>query len=97
MDIIKLLQFFFTQWNGNRKTAKGLKQSIAKGVRQGDTISPKLFTACLESIFRINWERMGLYINGQYLNHLRFADDIILMSETAEELQDMLNDLNRES
>nr|XP_027238077.1 uncharacterized protein LOC113829174 [Penaeus vannamei] len=53
---------------------------------------------CLESIFRkINWERKGLDTNGQYLNNLRFADGIILMSETAEELQDMLKDLNRES
>ena len=30
---------------------------IKKGVRQGDTISSKLFTATLESIFRrLNWE-----------------------------------------
>nr|XP_027234156.1 uncharacterized protein LOC113825513 [Penaeus vannamei] len=53
--------------------------------------------SCLESIFRkINLKTKELN-NGEYLNHLRFADDIILMSKTAEELQDMLNDLNRES
>ena len=74
------------------------KIKIEKGVRQGDTISPKLFTACLESIFRkMDWEGKGININGEYLNHLRFADDIILISETPEELQVMLNDLNRES
>ena len=74
------------------------KIKIEKGVRQGDTISPKLFTSCLESIFRkIDWEGKGININGEYLNHLRFADDIILISETPEELQIMLNDLNRES
>ena len=50
---------------------------IAKGVRQGDTISPKLFTASLESTFRkTNWEGKGVNIDGEYLNHLRFADDI---------------------
>ena len=33
------------------------KIRIKRGVRQGDTISPKLFTATLESIFRrLNWE-----------------------------------------
>ena len=68
---------------------------IDKGVRQGDTISPKLFTSCLEGIFReLDWERKGLNINGEYLNHLRFANDIILISETAEDLQEMVSDLN---
>ena len=37
------------------------KIRIKKGVRQGDTFSPKLFTATLESIFRrLNWENKGV-------------------------------------
>ncbi|MFH4980997.1 hypothetical protein AB6A40_007706 [Gnathostoma spinigerum] len=49
---------------------------IAKGVKQGDTISPKLFAACLESVFRkISWKG-GVNIDGEVLTHLRFADDI---------------------
>ncbi|MFH4982362.1 hypothetical protein AB6A40_009071 [Gnathostoma spinigerum] len=37
---------------------------IAKGMRQGDTISPKLFAACLESVFRkISWTG-GVNIDG---------------------------------
>ena len=32
------------------------KIPIIKGVRQGDAISPKLFTACLEEVFKnLNW------------------------------------------
>ena len=74
------------------------KIRIEKGVRQGDTISPKLFTACLEDIFRkFSWETKGVCINGEYLNNLRFADDIVLIAETANDLQEMLSDLNRES
>ena len=42
------------------------KVPIRKGVRQGDTISPKLFTAVLEDIFRnLNWEDKGININGR--------------------------------
>ena len=71
---------------------------IAKGVRQGDTISPKLFTASLESIFRkTDWEGKGIRIDGEDLNHLRFADDIVITTGTPEELQTMLTDLDRES
>ena len=71
---------------------------IQKGVRQGDTISPKLFTATLEEIFKqLNWENKGIKIDGEQINHLRFADDIILISEEPEEFQTMLNELNNES
>ena len=39
------------------------KIRIKRGVRQGDTISPKLFTVTLESIFRrLNWENKGVKI-----------------------------------
>ena len=41
------------------------KIRIKRGVRQGDTISPKLFTATLENIFRrLNWENKGVKIDG---------------------------------
>ena len=56
---------------------------IKRGVSQGDTISPKLFTATLESIFRrLNWENKGVKIEGEFLSNLRFADDIFLCTET---------------
>ena len=55
---------------------------IKRRVRQGDTISPKLFTATLVSIFRrFNWENKGGKIDGEFLSNLRFADDIFLCTE----------------
>ena len=74
------------------------KIRIKRGVRQGDTISPKLFTATLESIFRrLNWENKGVKIDGEFLSNLRFADDIFLCTETPQELQQMLQKLSDES
>jgi len=49
------------------------KFTIGRGVRQGDIISPKLFTSTLESVFKkLNWSGMGININGRFLNHLFF-------------------------
>ncbi|CAK1586319.1 unnamed protein product [Parnassius mnemosyne] len=68
---------------------------LQRGVRQGDVISPKLFTAALEDVFKLlDWKGYGININGEYITHLRFADDIVLMAESLEDLSTMLNDLN---
>ena len=73
------------------------KINLDRGVRQGDTVSHQLFNAALGGIFRrLDWDRKGINING-YLSHLRFADDIVLLKNNAEELEKMLNDLNKES
>ena len=74
------------------------KIRIRRGVRQGDTISPKLFTATLESTFRrLNWENKGVKIDGEFLSNLRFADDIFPCTETPQDLQQMLQELSDES
>uniref|UniRef100_A0A914VSR4 Reverse transcriptase domain-containing protein n=1 Tax=Plectus sambesii TaxID=2011161 RepID=A0A914VSR4_9BILA len=70
---------------------------VARGVKQGDTISPKLFNISLEEIFRkLNWSS-GININGEWFNHLRFADNIVIVGETIEEVEEMLRELDRES
>ena len=57
-----------------------------------------LFTACLEEVFKLlDWEELGVRIDGEYLSNLRFADDIVLFSNNGDELQQMIEDLNRES
>ena len=74
------------------------KIRIKRGVRQGDTISPKLFTATLESILsRLNWENKGVKIDGEFLSNLRFVDDILQCTETPQELHYMLQELPDES
>uniref|UniRef100_W6NGJ1 RNA-directed DNA polymerase (Reverse transcriptase) domain containing protein n=1 Tax=Haemonchus contortus TaxID=6289 RepID=W6NGJ1_HAECO len=56
--------------------------NVERGVRQGDTISLKLFSAALENIMRhLEWEDLGVKVDGRFLHHLRFADDIVLTTE----------------
>lgn len=42
---------------------------------------------------KLIWKEKGININGEFLSNLRFADDIILFSETATQLQEMVNEL----
>ncbi|KAE9416755.1 hypothetical protein Angca_008402, partial [Angiostrongylus cantonensis] len=52
---------------------------VKRGVRQSDTISPKLLTATLQDVMRtLEWDNMGIKIDGRQSHHLRFADDIVL-------------------
>ena len=71
---------------------------INRGVRQGDPISPKLFTATLEDMFRkLNWENRGIMVDGELLSHLRFADDIVLFAYDVQSATEMLKELNEAS
>ncbi|XP_057335067.1 uncharacterized protein LOC130673870 [Microplitis mediator] len=72
--------------------------NIKRGVRQGDPISLKLFIAVLQhAMGELPWSNQGININGNFLSHLRFADDIILFSETPHQLNTMVNELNQAS
>ena len=69
--------------------------AVGKGVRQGDPISPNLFSAVLEDVIsHCNWEERGILINGRRLSHLRFADDIVLVTSTPHEASEMLAELD---
>ncbi|VDN24604.1 unnamed protein product [Cylicostephanus goldi] len=69
---------------------------IMREVRQGDSFSPKLFTATLEYVFRkISCNSYGYCINGNQLTNLRFADYIVLIAKSEGELEAMKNDLDR--
>ena len=87
----------YTEGTAQIKTEKLSERiKIMKGVRQGDTLSPVMFTAAMEKIFmRMNIEA-GININGVRLSNLRFADDIILFAESEEKLKEMLEELNNE-
>lgn len=56
------------------------------------------FTSSLEEVFKqLDWGELEMTINREYLGSLQFADDIILCSNDGDELQKMIEELNRES
>ena len=63
------------------------------GVRQGCIISPQFFNILLELVmaYATYESAIGVYIQGHLINNLRFADDIALLAESAEDLQLLVN------
>lgn len=77
---------------------RGGEITIERGVRQGDPLSPKLFIAVLETIFmKLKWKQKGIEMNGRYLSHFQFADDIVVLANKVEELEKMISSLDQES
>lgn len=94
---VRILEKMYQKNQAKIRTEKeGKTFKVGRGVKQGDPLSPKLFTSLLEHQFRkIEWKpEYGVNIDGQQLTHLRFADDIIVIANTAQTLKEMLQDID---
>lgn len=97
---IRILDNLYIQSKAKVKTEReGQIFRLGRGVKQGDPISPKLFTSVLEEVFRkLKWDnKHGIIINGRRLTNLRFADDVTLFARSPNELQQMITELNDRS
>ena len=70
--------------------------STSIGVLQGCILSPPLFNITLEAMMKIVKDKVnsGVNLYGTKVNNLRYADDIIGVTETAGELQELTSSIN---
>ena len=69
--------------------------SCKTGVKQGDNLSPTLLSIFINDfVSDINNLNLGIDLNGKSLSTLLYADDIVLLAKSPEDLQRMLDTLH---
>ena len=62
------------------------------GVRQGSLLSPYLFNVYMDELSeKLQQIKVGCYLNAMILNHIFYADDIVLFAPSVNGLQQLVN------
>ena len=101
-DLTCLLRNLYAGQEATVRTGHGTTDwfQIGQGVCQGCILSPFLFNFYAEYIMRnagLEEAQAGIKIAGRNINHLRYADDTTLMTESEEELKSLLMKVKVES
>ena len=58
--------------------------NVSNGVRQGGILSPYLFCIYVDELSKmLNNEHVGCFVGTMLVNHLMYADDLVLLSPSA--------------
>ena len=92
--LVKLLSFWYRnqlmhiQW-GNFLS---LPFKVTNGIRQGSLLSPLLFNVYVDGLSGyMNESLMGCHVANKCVNHLSYADDMVLMAPSVRALQKLLD------
>ena len=77
-------QMFYVKWNNCLSDSF----SPSCGLRQGSLLSPILFTVFLDGLSQsLNLSNAGCSFDGLVINHLCYADDLVLFAPSIKALQ----------
>ena len=93
--LIKIIESMFAKSNARVRWHGELGNNIDStyGVLQGGIVSPKLFNLYLSDMCQYLDQGCGVTINDITYTHLLYADDLVLISETANGMNTLLKNL----
>ena len=82
-----LNQLFYVRWQGRLSDSFNPKC----GLRQGSVLSPILFNVYIDELSQsLNNVSSGCYIGNEFLNHVCYADDLVIFSPSLKGLNSLL-------
>ena len=96
-NIFKILQSLYRNQKCQVSWDNELSREFCstRGVKQGGVLSPHFFNVYIDELSaRLRSIRTGCVVDDKVVNHLIYADDIVLFSPTANGLQRLLNACN---
>ena len=92
--LIRLLVYWYehqlmcVRWGGVYSSSS----TVTNGVRQGGILSPYLFNVYVDDLsVKLNSCHVGCYYSGGCINHLMYADDLVIMSPSVAGLYKLAN------
>ena len=92
--LLRILSFWYVNQSMQIRWGSKIsdKFSVSNGVRQGSILSPHLFKVYVDDLSIIlNAFKIGCVISDIIINHLMYADDLVLISPSSAGLQILIN------